>query len=169
MLDHPALVLVLSLLALWLAVRAGSRYARRLGKLDEDERADLGVTLTGALTLLGLIIGFSFSMAISRYDQRKNLEAAEANAIGTEMARAGLLPPAEAARVRELLGEYSKQRVLFYTTRNPEQIRQINAASARTQSDLWSAVQDQATSRPTFLSALIVSGMNDVLNSQAYA
>ena len=53
--------------------------------------------LAATLTLLGLIIGFSFSMAISRYDQRKNYEEAEANAIGTEYVRADLLPAADAA------------------------------------------------------------------------
>ena len=52
---------------------------------------------TATLTLLGLIIGFSFSMAITRYDLRKNYEEAEANAIGTEYVRAGLLPAADAA------------------------------------------------------------------------
>ena len=45
--------------------------------------------------MLALIIGFSISMASSRYDQRKNREEAEANAIGTEMLRADLLPPAD--------------------------------------------------------------------------
>ena len=45
-----------------------------------------------ALTLLGLIIGFSFSMATGRYDLRKSYEEAEANAIGTEYVRADLLP-----------------------------------------------------------------------------
>ena len=34
------------------------------------------------MTLLGLLIGFTFSMAMSRYEQRKNYEEAEANAIG---------------------------------------------------------------------------------------
>jgi hypothetical protein len=56
--------------------------------------------------LLGLIIGFSFSMATSRYDQRKNYEEAEANAIGTEYVRADLLPAADAATVRTLLRKY---------------------------------------------------------------
>jgi hypothetical protein len=44
---------------------------------------DFGTILPAALTLLGLIIGFSFSMASSRYDQRKTLDETEANAIGT--------------------------------------------------------------------------------------
>ena len=59
-----------------------------------------GTILAATLTLLGLIIGFTFSMAVSRYDQRKNLEEEEANAIGTEYLRAGLLPAADAAKAR---------------------------------------------------------------------
>jgi hypothetical protein len=120
------------------------------------------------LTLLGLIIGFSFSMAVSRYDQRKNYEAEEANAIGTEYVRAGLLPAADAARVRELLRSYVDQRILFYTTRNVRRLGQINARTAQLQTDLWSTVQAPAAAQPTFTVGLAVSGMNDVLNSQSY-
>lgn len=58
--------------------------------------------MTATLTLLGLIIGFSFSMAINRYDQRKIDEEEEADAIGTEYTRADLLPPADAVKVRAL-------------------------------------------------------------------
>jgi hypothetical protein len=50
-------------------------------------------------------------MAISRYDQRKNLEESEANAIGAEYVRADFLPGADAARVRALLRNYLDQRV----------------------------------------------------------
>jgi hypothetical protein len=42
-------------------------------------------------------------MAVSRYDQRKNYEEAEANAIGTEYVRADLLPTTDAMSVRQLL------------------------------------------------------------------
>ena len=51
-----------------------------------------GIILAATLTLLGLVIGFTFSMAINRYNLRKNYEEAEANAIGTEFLRADLLP-----------------------------------------------------------------------------
>ena len=74
---------------------------------------DFGLILAATLTLLALIIGFSFSMATARYDQRKNYEEQEANAIGTEYVRADLLSPVEAAKVRSLLGSYLDQRVLF--------------------------------------------------------
>ena len=76
----------------------------------------LGTVLAATLRLLAATIGFSFSMANSRYNQRKDCEAAEANAIGTEYLRAELLPAADAAKVQGLLKNYLNQRILFYTT-----------------------------------------------------
>lgn len=166
--DYPLLVFVLSFLVLWPSARIGASFLGRLRKLEEDIRGDFGVILAATLTLLGLIIGFSFSMAISRHDQRKNYEEAEANAIGTEYVRADLLPAADAAKVRALLRNYLDQRVLFYVTRNEQQIRQINARTAELQTELWSAVLAPAAAQPTPVVTLAVSGMNDVLNSQGY-
>jgi len=166
--DYPLLVFVLSFFVLWLSERIGAFFLRRQRKLKEEIREDFGVILAATLTLLGLIIGFSFSMAISRYDQRKNYEEAEANAIGTEYVRAELLPAADAAKVRALLRNYLDQRVLFYITRNEQKIRQINARTAQLQTELWSAVLAPAATQPTPMVALAVSGMNDVLNSEGY-
>jgi hypothetical protein len=64
-------------------------------------------------------------MAISRYDQRKNYEEAEANAIGTEYLRADLLPMADRSNVRALLRNYLDQRILFYETRDGNALLQI--------------------------------------------
>ncbi len=168
MTDYPLVLFAFSLLVLWFSERAGAYVRRRQQNSDEVEREDLGVILGASLTLLALIIGFSFSMAVSRYDQRKNYEEAEANAIGTEYVRAGLLPAADASKVRDLLANYVNQRILFYTTRSPRQLDQINASTTRLQSDLWSAIETPAVAQPTPLVALTVSGMNDVLNSQGY-
>ncbi len=165
---YPFLVLTLSLLVLWLSTRIGASLHKKRRVLEADEREDLNVVMSAALTLLGLIIGFSFSLAISRYDQRKNLEEAEANAIGTEYIRADFLSPAEAANVRVLLKNYLDQRVLFYGTRDDRHLRQINADTARLQADLWTAVRPATEAKPTPVAALVVSGMNDVLNSQGY-
>jgi hypothetical protein len=168
MADSPLLVLVASWAVLWLSAQAGA-FLRRVGQ-DKDEagRHDLDVILGAALTLLGLIIGFSFSMAISRYDQRKNYEEEEANAIGTEYLRAGLLPSADAARVRGLLQRYLNLRVRFYSTNDAARLDEIDRSTAQLQNDLWSAVQSAAVAQPTQVAALAASGMNDVLNSQGY-
>jgi len=164
--EYPLLVFVISFFALWLATRVGTRLRRQ--NLEQEVREDFGVILAATLTLLGLIIGFSFSMATSRYDQRKNLEEAEANAIGTEYVRADLLPLADAAKVRALIRNYLDQRVLSYTTRDEQSLRQIDARTAQLQSELWSAVLAPAAAQPTPVVALAVAGMNDVLNSQGY-
>jgi hypothetical protein len=167
MLNYPRIFFLFSLLVLWLAAQIGVRLRRRR-VLRDEERHDFGVVQTAALTLLGLIIGFSFSMAISRYDQRKNYEEAEANAIGTEYVRTGLLPTADAARVRSQLKKYLELRILYYRSRNQAELRQINADTAQLQTDMWSAVEVPAVAQPTPVVALAVAGMNDVLNSQGY-
>ncbi len=166
--DHPLLVSSISFLVLWLAAWVGWSVLRKRRVMDEAAREDYGLIVSSTLTLLALLIGFSFSMAVTRYDLRKNYEEAEANAIGTEFVRAGLLAPAEAKTVRSLLSDYLDQRIAFYTSRDAQQLRQINSRTAQLQNDLWFAVQAPATAQPTPVLALAVSGMNDVLNSQGY-
>ena len=167
MLDYPIVFFVFSLVVLWLSAQLGASLRRRWA-LQDAERDDFGVVQTATLTLLSLIIGFSFSMAVSRYDLRKNYEAAEANAIGTEYVRAGLLPAADVAGVRAQLRKYLDLRILFYTTRDERALPQINADTAQEQAEMWSAVRVPAVAQPTPVIALAVAGMNDVLNSQAY-
>jgi hypothetical protein len=164
----PILVFLFSFVVLWAAAQIGSRRFMGLRELEGNERETFGFILSAVLTLLGLIIGFSFSMAIGRYDQRKNYEEAEANAIGTEYVRAGLLAPVDAGKIRELLGQYLDQRVLFYQTRDTGRLRQINSDTLQLQNQMWSEVSRAALLQPTAVSALAVSGMNDVLNSQGY-
>src|SRR6516225_5535358 len=101
--NDPAFVFLVALVVLWIAARLGAAIRRKRGEMNEEDREDFAVILTATLTLLGLIIGFTFSMAISRYDQRKNYEEEEANAIGTEYLRVGLLSSADAAKIQQLL------------------------------------------------------------------
>lgn len=166
--DNPLIVFALALFVLWLSARIGSFFLKRR-KLEAGMREDFSVVLAATLTLLGLIIGFSFSMAISRYEQRQNCEGAEANAIGTEYLRAELLPAADAARVHALLRNYVDERILFYNTRDEQRLRQINATTAQLQIELWNAVRAQAAAQPTPVVALVVSGMDDVFSSQGSA
>ena len=164
-LDSPILFSGFSLVALCLSVRAGISI-RKMRNLEPEEREDFDLIVTATLTLLALIIGFSFSMAVSRYDQRKSYEEQEANAIGTEYARADLLSAPDEARVHVLLSNYLSQRILFYQTGSSERLRQIDIVTTQIETELWSAVTTPAAAQPTAVAALVVSGMNDVLNSR---
>jgi hypothetical protein len=167
LLDFPILLFVLSIVLLSASAWGGLRL-RGQTEMEGESREDFGVVLAAALTLLGLIIGFSFSMATSRYDQRKNYEEAEANAIGTELVRLDLLSPAEAPNAKRALTGYLNERVLWYEERDLHRLRQIDAKIAQLQVEMWSAVRVPAASQPNPLLALVLSGMNDVLNSQGY-
>jgi hypothetical protein len=164
----PVPVFLVSLAALSLAAWIGTTRFSRMRAEVTSMREEFGIIQGATLTLLGLIVGFTFSMALSRYEQRKNYEEEEANAIGTEYLRAELLPAGDAARVRTLLRDYIDQRKLFYTTRDLEHLEQVNAATAAPQAELWAAVKAPAVAQPTPLSALAVAGMNDVINTQGY-
>ena len=166
--QYPLLLFAISFAVLWFSGWIGTASLKKLRSQAAALHEDFAVVQGATLTLLGLIIGFTFSMALTRYDQRKNYEEEEANAIGTEYLRADLLPQAERAKVRELLLSYVEQRILFYTTRDEQQLDEINARTAKLQGALWSAVQAPATTQPTPVMALVVAGMNDVLNSQGY-
>jgi hypothetical protein len=165
---NPTLVFGVSLFLLWLTAWVGSSVLKKRQALEAEAREDFSLVVTASLTLLGLLIGFSFSMAAGRYDQRKIYEEAEANAIGTELVRASLLPAADATKLRALLRNYLDQRVAFYLTRDASQLLEVNSRTAQLQNSLWLAIKTPATAQPNPVLALVVSGMNDVLNSQGY-
>jgi hypothetical protein len=167
-LDTPSIVFIVSLVAQLIAAYVGGLLRLRGRPVREDERDDVDNVQTAILTLLALIIGFTFSMAVTRYDQRKNQEEAEANAIGTEYVRADLSPVDNGAAVHELLMTYLDRRISFYEIRDQRQIGLIEIETIKLQADLWAAVRPVANMQPTPVLALIVSGMNDVLNSHGF-
>jgi uncharacterized membrane protein len=173
MLDRPLEHHPLALFAFALVVQAlGAYLGHLLGKRrktdDGSERADISAIVGATMTLLALIIGFTFAMAVNRYDQRKDLEDAEATAISAEYSRAGLLPADTAAQTRELLSRYVRQRILFYQVDDPARLAQIQAQTDGLERQLWSAVSGAAAAAPTPVSALAAAGMNDVLNAEMH-
>ena len=166
--DHPYLLFIVTVIVQWGAAYGGDVVRRRWTTPAEDKRADFDLVRAATLTLLGLIIGFTFQMAITRYDQRKTYEREEANAIGTEYLRADLLPAEDADKVRTLLVKYIQQRVLFYTVDNPASLARVDAETTNLENALWQTVSRAANANPTPPMALAVAGMNDVLNARGY-
>ena len=116
--DSPFGVFGIFLVAQWVAAYLGDFARGRRRPMQKAEREDLDIVQTAILTLLALIIGFSFSMAVSRYDLRKTYEEAEANAIGTEYLRADLLPAEAVTAVRDLIRKWDLRVAFMNTTAN---------------------------------------------------
>jgi hypothetical protein len=163
--DRPGLMLVVSFVGLLLAAMLGVVAQRAWDPVMANDHNELAIVQSAALTLLGLIVGFSFAMAINRYDQRKGYEEAEANAIGTAYVRADLMPETAAAAARSTLKGYLNQRILFYETSDQSDLERIGAETARLGADLWASARSLAAAQPTPVAALVASGVNDVLNS----
>ncbi len=166
--DSPVGVFCFSLVAQWLAAYFGEFVHRHVRPISKDEREDLNTVQVAILTLLALIIGFSFSMAVTRYDQRKNYEEAEANAIGTEYLRIDLLPAESVAKARALMRKYLDLRIAFYETADQRELGRIGADTTKLQAELWSAILPAEDAQATLARALVIAGMNDVLNAQGY-
>lgn len=157
-----------TLTVLWLGAQIGRQLRSRWHGDLEELSEEFNVTLGATLTLLGLIIGFTFSMATARYDQRKMYEEEEANAIGTALLRVDLLPADAAAALKPLLIRYTELRIRFYKTRDAGELKRMDAETQSLQRQLWKTVAEPAKAQPTTNTMLALTGMNDVLNSQGY-
>ena len=133
--NFPGILSLCALLCLWAAARLGVFVRGRLRAVDLSELDEFGTVLGATLTLLGLLIGFTFSMAISRYDQRKNYEEEEANAIGTEYVRADLLPEPARTKVQAQLVQYLDLRIQRYNAHATDDVSGLAARTADSQND----------------------------------
>jgi hypothetical protein len=117
--------------------------------------------LSGVMGLLALLIAFTFGMALDRYETRRELVVAEANAIGTAAMRVQLLDPPAATRLSELFRRYAETRLRYgLATAADKDVHQ--AAS----SDLRDRIEAEAIAavrpiRETPLAAIIVTSVNE--------
>jgi hypothetical protein len=167
LLNFPVAVFLVALSGLWASSWIGAFWRRRRHPAEANQH-DLDFVIGAILTLLGLLIGFSFSMAINRYDQRKNYEEEEANAIGTEYVRADFLPQTEATKLKGLLVKYLGQRIEYYQERDLQRRSELALQTAQLQDEMWAEVRAAASANPTPVMTVVVTGMNDVLNRQGY-
>jgi hypothetical protein len=169
LIDRPLLLFVAMLLLFVGCTRAGALARLHGPKLTSAERAEFDLVRNAMFTLFGLIVGFAIAMAVSRYDLRKSLEESEANAIGTEHLRLDFMPAETAAKARALLSAFTDERIAFYHGQDPAELAKNAADTARTMSALWSAIAPEVDARQNAVTALVASGMNDVLNAYGYA
>ncbi|WP_413577739.1 hypothetical protein ACLVWU_04740 [Bdellovibrio sp. HCB290] len=156
--------IVIMVVLLLVAVFIGTKFGQKFGKPD----ANYAVLPTSILGLLALLLGFTFSMSVSRFEDRQKLVLSEANAIGTTYLRTDFLPAPHAQNVKSYLREYVDIRLKLmddYPTEN--EARRIGQETARLQSLIWNETVAAAGVKVTPLSPSFVSSLNDVIDISA--
>jgi hypothetical protein len=157
-----ALYLITAALVL-LSAEAGWRlgdYYRRRPRHEKD--APIGAVVGSMLGLLAFLLAFTFGMAASRYDARKQLVLQEANAIGTAYLRAEMLPEPERSEIRNLLRQYAAPRVKGVTWLMTPEAR---AESGALHDRLWAAALAATEKNPgSILGGLFVQSLNEVID-----
>jgi hypothetical protein len=90
------------------ATALGVFLGRRVHHLSETLKEPFGVLQAALLGVVGLILAFGLSLAVTRYDNRRDAIVAEANTIGTTYLRAQTLPEPMRSRSLALLSDYAE-------------------------------------------------------------
>ncbi len=115
--------------------------------------------LSAALVLLALLLGFSFSMAMDRYETRRSLVIQEGNALGTAWLRIQLLDAPERAEMSQLLRLYTEDRVAWSLAPSEAQLGENTADLQRR---LWVGVGSALRgSSPPLLSRGVMDSLNE--------
>jgi hypothetical protein len=155
--------------SLALAIEIGFRIGARFKEsADEASKAQVAIIQTSLLGILALLLGFTFSLSLQRYDRRNEAVVAEANAIGTAYLRAQLLPASVRSNVQKLLRDYLEQRIQAgsITLANQTAREALLAQSTRTQSALWGYARQAADDDPSPVkSGLFIQSLNDLIDN----
>lgn len=167
-LDVVSLPILFSLFIalLFLALDGGYRLGqwRRERIKDENEQA-VGGMVTSILGLVALVLGFTFSLAASRFDARRMAILEEANAIGTTHLRARLLPEPERSQVERLLQDYVEIRI--HATEQGNE-RAAMTRSEQMHAELWNAaVAAAARDSGSHTTVIFIQSLNEVIDVHA--
>jgi hypothetical protein len=130
--------------ALLLMTEAGYRIdgvLRRLRGIPDGGGATSGgrsMLVSGALSMLGLLLAFTVSMANERYQSRRQLVVAEANAIATTYLRAQVLSEPGRSRMSGLIAHYAEERRTILASEDASaKVRQAEAAAYADEQAVW--------------------------------
>jgi hypothetical protein len=131
------LVLVAAMLA---ASLLGEGLYRRAAKrkTENSDGANEGYIVSATLGLLALLMGFTFSLAVDRFEARRVLVLQEANAIGTTYLRTQMLEPVDRARISRMLVDYTDNRIVLATA-SRDQVGPLLTKNDQMLTDLWTA------------------------------
>lgn len=167
--NQPALLIgAIMLLSMGFATELGFRAGRRAQPANNDlTRAQIISLQAAVLGLLALLMGFSFSMAASRFEYRKQMVVAESNAIGTAYLRAQFLPLSLDPEINRMFQRYVEIRLnsVLDTLRNSPERQTLDAEARQLQLELWKHTNRAAEADPRSIPlGLLVHAMNELID-----
>lgn len=153
------LILLVSVLMLETGFRLG-RWRQSCGA--EEKEAPVAAMAAAVLGLLAFMLAFTFSLAASRFDARRQAVLEEANAIGTTYLRSRLLPEPERSEIASLLRRYTALRTQKMTAEN---IGSLIAESEKLHEQMWSqAVAAAERNSGSILTGLFLQSLNESID-----
>jgi hypothetical protein len=130
---------------------------------EENIRANVSTYLAGLVTLLGLIMAFTFSMASERYQDRKHLLVEESNEIGTAYSYTSLLPEPIIETTRQLFRNYLDLRIQYSLIRDDvQQFLDIKNKLQSVHLKIWTLVAAEAKTSLNPIYIPIVMSLNSM-------
>lgn len=159
------LITILILSAMTLACEVGYRLGRRSNVADTT-KALVPFVASSILAIVALLLGFTMSMSVSRYDARRLLVLQEANAINTAYLRTQALPAPESTELQELLRRYAEVRLsVSQAALDLQKLRTGRQEAARLQNQMWSCAATLAQNEPQSLpAALLLEALNNAFD-----
>ena len=155
-----AIGIVVSLFAAYL----GACWLRRFRSVrDEDALTADGYIVTAVLGLLALLVGFTFALAVDRFDIRRLLVLDEANAIRAAFLRAQTFEDPHRVRLSRLLGHYVDNRLALGAASDHDEINRLMANDGRLHVAMWQATLQAVASRRDDVSASYMDSMSEVI------
>lgn len=132
----------------------------------EAIKEQIGAIQAAVLGLLGLLLGFTFSIAIDRYDQRRDLVVKEATAIRTVYLRASLLRDLHQKPVEQALRRYIDVRIEMRSKAADEQRLGTGARECKKiQAELWKLGAAAAREAPGPIVTSFIESLNDMIDT----
>ena len=148
-------------------IEVGFRLGRKVeARTPESIKSQIFTVEAGILGILALLLGFTMSMAVSRFEIRKQLVLEEADAIGTSSLRAQLLPAPADAEITSLLRQYVNVRVQYGAAGNDfARLVDLNRQTAHLQTELWTRIATYAQQDPNPVRAgLLLQSLNQAID-----
>jgi hypothetical protein len=156
-------------LALGLAMFAAWQFGRWHGRRLRIESGEVPVSKfeDAILALLGLLLGFTFSMAIVKHDQRRLMVVADSNAIGDFYTCASLLKEPVRAKLQSLIHDYVRLRLELSGRRVDEAELEDALGRMQQMQDQMTALVDQALVAGTPIAVHLTNTLNGVTSNHA--